>query len=314
MVAVLIHPSGGAARGKVNWAKTLGQSVDFMTGDRSQLLTPEQREELLALHPDGRARFWGTFDEAWREDYLKKTGTGSAVVFTASNHVRGIGVIGAVIKNAAFADTLWAPDAEKGSYAFVYSIVGFEDVMIPYAEARLMLGKGPDYPFRSLAVATDLEAEFFGDAVAEGANLPSVPGVGSALGSAPTGASAPTKTTVTTQRIVRDGAVARWVKDLHGDQCQICGIVLAVPKGRYSEGAHIRALGGVHAGPDTPSNLLCLCPNDHVLFDAGALYLEDGNIYRTEGREYVGPLRADPRHVIDWAHATYHRENFAGIQ
>jgi len=46
------------------------------------------------------------------------------------------------------------------------------------------------------------------------------------------------------------------------------------PAGPYAEAAHIRALGLPHNGPDVLENLLCLCPNDHVRFDAGAIYID----------------------------------------
>lgn len=130
----------------------------------------------------------------------------------------------------------------------------------------------------------------------------------------PPGTLNPDRRSSTTQRVVRNSAVTLWVKNVHGGACQVCGVVLATAAGNYSEGAHIRALGAAHNGPDTADNVLCLCPNDHVLFDKGALYLENGNVFRTEGRVLVGPLHIDPRHAIDWAHATYHRENFAGIR
>lgn len=41
------------------------------------------------------------------------------------------------------------------------------------------------------------------------------------------------------------------------------------------EGAHVRALGTPHHGPDIPANMLCLCPNCHVQFDNGALLIHD---------------------------------------
>ncbi|OCI31071.1 YDG/SRA domain protein [Oerskovia enterophila] len=140
---------------------------------------------------------------------------------------------------------------------------------------------------------------------------PSAPGTKT---TPPAGNTAPNRRSSTVQRIVRNSAVTQWVKDTHGGTCQVCGIVLATAAGNYSEGAHIRALGAAHNGPDTADNVLCLCPNDHVLFDKGALYLENGNVYRTEGRTLIGPLRTQRHHAIDWAHANYHRENFAGIR
>ena len=69
------------------------------------------------------------------------------------------------------------------------------------------------------------------------------------------------------QRIVRDTAQARRVKTLYDYRCQMCGIRLGGLAGPYAEAAHIRPLGAPHHGPDTPDNVLCLCPNHHVLFD-----------------------------------------------
>ncbi|WP_211352812.1 YDG/SRA domain-containing protein [Altererythrobacter ishigakiensis] len=78
-----------------------------------------------------------------------------------------------------------------------------------------------------------------------------------------------TRSTTTIQRIVRDTAMSRRVKEWHEYACQVCGITLNCVGGSYAEGAHIRPLGKPHNGPDTEDNLLCLCPNHHVLFDAG---------------------------------------------
>lgn len=125
----------------------------------------------------------------------------------------------------------------------------------------------------------------------------------------PSGNLEPGRATGTVQRIVRSNKVAQYVKELHGHRCQICGIVLAVPVGKYSEGAHIRALGSPHHGPDVIENLLCLCPNDHVLFDQGGLYLDDDLTIRTHAGENLGQLVTKPGHDIDREHARYHREH-----
>lgn len=70
-------------------------------------------------------------------------------------------------------------------------------------------------------------------------------------------------------RIVRSTKVAQRVKALHDYRCQVCGEVLLTVVGSYAEGAHIRPLGRPHDGPDSEDNILCLCPNHHVLFDRG---------------------------------------------
>src|SRR5205823_3385621 len=76
---------------------------------------------------------------------------------------------------------------------------------------------------------------------------------------------------VTVQRLVRSTLVSRRVKELHSYVCQVCGEKIAVASGFYAEGAHIRPLGRPHDGPDVESNILCLCPNDHVRFEFGSI-------------------------------------------
>lgn len=105
------------------------------------------------------------------------------------------------------------------------------------------------------------------------------------------------------QRIVRNTAVASRVKELHDHTCQVCGIRIVTPGGPYAEGAHIRALGAPHNGPDIESNLLCLCPNHHVMFDSGALTVGAG--LQLQG--YPGILRTVRGHPVDRAQLDYHR-------
>ncbi|MHC3004172.1 YDG/SRA domain-containing protein [Gordonia sp. GN26] len=116
----------------------------------------------------------------------------------------------------------------------------------------------------------------------------------------------------TTQRIVRNTAIAAKVKELHDHTCQVCGTRLTVATGGYSEAAHIRGLGAPHNGPDVASNILCLCPNDHVLFDNGAIYIDNEWIVRAvEGGTALGTLRQVQGHHIDRDHVQYHRLHYA---
>jgi putative restriction endonuclease len=111
----------------------------------------------------------------------------------------------------------------------------------------------------------------------------------------------------TTQRLVRNTAVTQWVKELYAYACQICGETLRTPLGPYAEGAHIRPVGRPHDGPDEAENVLCLCPNDHVLFDRGELGLNDAHkiVEMATGRE-VGELIVKPEDALDPAHLRYH--------
>jgi putative restriction endonuclease len=131
---------------------------------------------------------------------------------------------------------------------------------------------------------------------------------------APTGERIPGRAQSVTQRVIRNSAVTQWVKNLHDHTCQVCGIRLEVDGGAYAEGAHIRALGRPHDGPDVTTNVLCLCPNDHMLFDKGAIYIDGGKVHRTADRTVLHELRVHREHPLDHDAIHYHRERFAGIR
>jgi putative restriction endonuclease len=106
------------------------------------------------------------------------------------------------------------------------------------------------------------------------------------------------------QRIVRSSAVADRVKRVHDYRCQVCEEALPTPAGPYAEAAHIRPLGRPHDGPDVITNVLCLCPNHHVLFDLLQFTVRDDlSLQGIDGR-----LRTHDRHPIGHEHLRYHRE------
>jgi putative restriction endonuclease len=112
----------------------------------------------------------------------------------------------------------------------------------------------------------------------------------------------------TRSEIVRDEALARKVKELEGDRCQVCGTALRYMNRPYSEAAHIRGLGRPHHGPDELPNLLCLCANCHVLFDGLEIYIDpDGLVRGTRDERDPHPLRRNPNHPTDEGHVAYHR-------
>lgn len=128
-----------------------------------------------------------------------------------------------------------------------------------------------------------------------------------AHGTAPTGTMNPGQRTVTVQRRVRITAIAKEVKSLHKDTCQMCGKQLVVGDRTYSEGAHIKALGGPHDGPDVKDNILCLCPNCHVQFDLGAVVIQDDFKIVRNG-VVDGELRRRPDHKINLDYVIHHRQ------
>jgi len=93
-------------------------------------------------------------------------------------------------------------------------------------------------------------------------------------------------------RIIRDTAIARRVKYLHNSKCQVCGDTIKLNTDVfYAEAHHIRPLGGKHKGPDVIENIICVCPNHHVLLDYGALKIDKLKLRLAEGHfirdEYI---------------------------
>ncbi|MEU6926617.1 HNH endonuclease [Streptomyces sp. NPDC046631] len=103
----------------------------------------------------------------------------------------------------------------------------------------------------------------------------------------------------------------RKLKQWYQDSCQICSTTLFLPspRHRYSEAAHIRARE--HGGPDLTENLLCLCPNCHVLFDTGAFVLTDdfGVVDTVTGR-LQGALKRHRWHYINPDDVRHHRHHW----
>ncbi|HEV8715717.1 MAG TPA: YDG/SRA domain-containing protein [Candidatus Binatia bacterium] len=110
----------------------------------------------------------------------------------------------------------------------------------------------------------------------------------------------------TSLRLVHETEPTRQLKALYHYRCQMCGRRLATPAGPYAEAVYIRPLGVPHNGSDTPDNLLCLCPNHHVLFALGSVAIADD--FTLLGQD--GRLRVDFRHHLNKKHLRYHREHY----
>jgi len=103
------------------------------------------------------------------------------------------------------------------------------------------------------------------------------------------------KVETTTYRILRDTKLARTIKALHHNRCQICGTRIELPNGNgYSEAHHIQPLGSPHNGPDVAGNILVLCPNHHVMCDYGVIELN------------IAKIRTHQNHSLNSKYITYH--------
>ncbi|MFI8964329.1 hypothetical protein ACIGO8_19680 [Streptomyces sp. NPDC053493] len=132
MPLVAIQPSYGNSVARLHWKETLDKEVPFATGKYADALSAREREALERIHPEGRARFWGA--TAVQDGNMARLRTGDVVLFTGKKLVRGIGEVGVTFRNALFADTMWRPDPDKGSWHNVYSLLSFRRTDIPYEE------------------------------------------------------------------------------------------------------------------------------------------------------------------------------------
>lgn len=89
----------------------------------------------------------------------------------------------------------------------------------------------------------------------------------------------PTRIRTEISRIVRDTKIARELKRLYDGQCQLCGERLEISEDEfYLEAHHLKPLGQPHNGPDVMKNLICVCPNCHVLLDFSVQKLSVKNL------------------------------------
>jgi putative restriction endonuclease len=108
----------------------------------------------------------------------------------------------------------------------------------------------------------------------------------------------------TVLRVVRDTKISTDLKKLYKYHCQVCNTAIKTKSGYYAEGAHIKPLGKPHDGDDSITNLLCLCPNHHVMFDKGSFSLSDDLVLVGEesGRLYI-----NEKHKVNKDNLSYHR-------
>ncbi|MCC6671548.1 MAG: EVE domain-containing protein [Planctomycetes bacterium] len=166
-------------------------------------------------------------------------------------------------------------------------------------------------PSREVLRSDDLQRSYldlWGDTAPAGEEAaPTLPS-----GPPPVANANPGRASQTTYRVVRDSAVTRWVKEVHGHRCQACGERFDSPKGPVAEGAHIRPLGAVHEGPDDTRNVICLCPTHHALFDRGGfVVLDDLSLHSTHVDGLLDRLVTQTVHEVATEFLRYHRKVIA---
>lgn len=123
---------------------------------------------------------------------------------------------------------------------------------------------------------------------------------------------------VTRSRILRNTEIAHELKEMYDHECQICGERRRRADGEpYAEAHHVRPLGEPHGGPDTPDNILVVCPNHHADLDYGRVRVDPetlrvGHDYETEvdGVE----LTVEEAHDLDEEFLRYHAAAIASVE
>jgi hypothetical protein len=128
VVQVLIQPAYGTADARRYGAESLEKTVAYRA--YADLLDPADLARLDALHPGGRARFWGAKDKYDRR--MDTVRTGDVVLFTGRKHVQAAAEVGHGFRNPAFARRLWTPDPGKCLFSNVYSLRRYRTVGLPY--------------------------------------------------------------------------------------------------------------------------------------------------------------------------------------
>jgi putative restriction endonuclease len=112
----------------------------------------------------------------------------------------------------------------------------------------------------------------------------------------------PNRQETTTLRIIRDTRLSRQIKELYDYTCQVCQTQILAQGVKYAEGAHIKPLGKPHNGKDLSGNIICLCPNHHVMLDKGVFSIrEDLALIGMDGE-----LNIHKEHQLDFDCLEYH--------
>lgn len=120
---------------------------------------------------------------------------------------------------------------------------------------------------------------------------------------------APNRWEQVSRGVYQDRKLSEQIKKIHNYECQICGTALETVGGlRYAETTHIRGLGIPHNGPDTPNNILCVCPNHRMLFELGAVTINDKfQVVDEITKELIEDLRINRKHRVNLDFIRYHR-------
>lgn len=145
---VLIAPLYGNPATRKRFHDTLAHPVRFLGDELRAVLNEQETKELLGLHPEGAARFWGAL--ASHNNVIDRLRQGDLVVFTGQNRVQAIATLGCRLRNETLADLLWPPNPGEQGWLNVYTVADFKQVTGPgYAQLQAWVGSSERDVFQS---------------------------------------------------------------------------------------------------------------------------------------------------------------------
>jgi len=221
------------------------------------------------IEPVLPARIWGTTEteSPAKQSYIRRLRPTDHLLFYANGDFFAAGRVGHVYDSPELGNWLWGRTESR----HVFTITRYQDWAPSIDTIWDRLGYGTRKVVNGFMrvdddLVEDLRQQF-------GSLDAALFDVGE--GSPTTRLESPGRVTTEYDQLQRDTAQVAELKRRYDDQCQVCGCRLEQGDGAgYSEVHHIKPLGRSHNGPDTPSNMLVLCPNHHADFDNGMLQID----------------------------------------
>jgi hypothetical protein len=142
------------------WSATTEKYIEFSKQPVRDCLSAEELEMLLAVHPEGKALFWGAPTSCDSE--ISRLATGDPILFTQDGLPDAVGWFGCKLNNRALADALWGHDPGLAHYpgtdwGVVYTILEIvPENEVVAGDIRLTPGYSPT-GFETLKVTSPQE-------------------------------------------------------------------------------------------------------------------------------------------------------------
>ncbi|MDU0293872.1 hypothetical protein [Saccharothrix longispora] len=132
MTLALLAPCYGNRETRKRFHNTIEDSVDFTESRYRDVLRPVDFDRLMALHPSGKAHFWGAIPR--HDKPMERLHDGGGVIFVGEKKIKATGEIGHLFRNKKLADLMWQQHANSDSFINVYSVLNVQITDYPITD------------------------------------------------------------------------------------------------------------------------------------------------------------------------------------